>query len=383
MLYENDREVNLTVGMEVKNYKKMCEILGEDTKGGDSKKYQILNWQRYFAFEKKGQRFVITEIYDEPFPTAEIQRKREGLYVQYIECLLMDMIVNSTKRSMSGKKQVIISKNKLYTLLGMTNDKYSIYYNKESVLIDIIEKMENAGKEDADEKDKFTLTTYDVEQFYKSSGSRLNKILKTALESMRSRMLIDYGRGYVIVYDDGENDAKDKNIYDDYGEAGSRDLASIEEQQIILDIQNEALRNVDCSNISDIYYKNCYKKYQKEVRLLTRRYCPEWKFFYPVFYLVHCTDLEKQLPLKAEEVRKLTAEQQRLELNAKVCKTLRQSIEGNFERTQNNYNEYMKGSPEWGEANPMHKPFKYEDDFVEKQQKLIDYTIKINDEKKG
>jgi hypothetical protein len=56
----------LCVGLVVKNYKVMCELLDEEVKSGNSKKGQLSEWKRYFDWETDKQKFIITEIYDEP-----------------------------------------------------------------------------------------------------------------------------------------------------------------------------------------------------------------------------------------------------------------------------------------------------------------------------
>ena len=43
-------------------YKKLCEVLEEKTKGGDSKKKQLDDWNRYFEYEKNGTKIKILNI---------------------------------------------------------------------------------------------------------------------------------------------------------------------------------------------------------------------------------------------------------------------------------------------------------------------------------
>lgn len=65
---------NLTVGMIVKNYKEMCNLLEDKIKDGNSQKAQLTDWQCYFDWEKSGQKFIITDIYDNPL-TKEDKRR--------------------------------------------------------------------------------------------------------------------------------------------------------------------------------------------------------------------------------------------------------------------------------------------------------------------
>lgn len=56
---------NICEGLIVKNYKEMCSLLDEPIKGGDSKKSQLKEWDRYFEYHKDGNKFIIDEIYSE------------------------------------------------------------------------------------------------------------------------------------------------------------------------------------------------------------------------------------------------------------------------------------------------------------------------------
>lgn len=61
----------LEVGMEIKNYKEMCKLLGENVQAGNSKKHQLKNWCRYFSFEKIGQKFIIEDVYANEKPKVD------------------------------------------------------------------------------------------------------------------------------------------------------------------------------------------------------------------------------------------------------------------------------------------------------------------------
>ena len=55
----------ITVGR-FKNYRKICEYLHEPIKTGKSKQLQLKDWKRYFEYERDGNAFVITKVYDAP-----------------------------------------------------------------------------------------------------------------------------------------------------------------------------------------------------------------------------------------------------------------------------------------------------------------------------
>jgi len=79
--------------MTVKNYKMLCELLEQEVKNGKSKKLQLEDWKRYFDWEKSGQKFIITDVYDTPL-TKEDKRKlgNNSIYVKYIEVILLQYL---------------------------------------------------------------------------------------------------------------------------------------------------------------------------------------------------------------------------------------------------------------------------------------------------
>lgn len=56
---------NIVNGMTVKNYKAMCELLEEPVKVGKSKQLQIKEWDRFFTYEKQGNKFANIQLREE------------------------------------------------------------------------------------------------------------------------------------------------------------------------------------------------------------------------------------------------------------------------------------------------------------------------------
>ena len=57
---------NLKEGMEIKNYKVLCELIGWSISFGDSKRSQLKELNRFCDFQKQGNKFIIKEIYEIP-----------------------------------------------------------------------------------------------------------------------------------------------------------------------------------------------------------------------------------------------------------------------------------------------------------------------------
>ena len=136
---------NLVIGMVIKNYKELCKILVEDVLEGNSKKAQLKEWERYFLWEKKGQKFIILDIYDEPLPKKD-DRQNRNIYVQYIEVILMKLL----SKQKNNKYVFYITTNQLWKLLGMINNDY-----KSISLEDLNDKIP-----------EYKVTPFDMNKFY-------------------------------------------------------------------------------------------------------------------------------------------------------------------------------------------------------------------------
>ena len=57
---------NLKEGMILKSYRDLCRVLNWEITGGDSKKSQLKELNRFCDFQKQGNKFIIKEIYEIP-----------------------------------------------------------------------------------------------------------------------------------------------------------------------------------------------------------------------------------------------------------------------------------------------------------------------------
>lgn len=169
----------LSVGDVVKNYIELCKLLGENQLKGDSKKYQLKNWQRFFSFEKiKGkQSFLILDIYDEPLEKSDERKKgNNSIYSKYIETILVNYLSNIDDNTKT------FTRRNWWELLGMINRKYG--------------KLTNAQIKNIDS----SITDFEISHFYQRCNRKLDTILITALNSLRRRRLIEWEYQTVVVY---------------------------------------------------------------------------------------------------------------------------------------------------------------------------------------
>ena len=113
----------LEVGLVIKNYKKMCELLDETIKTSNAKKAQENEWKRYFDWEKEGQNYIITIIHSEPLPKND-GRDNNNIYSKYIEKLVLDLLVQKYS-SDANNRRLFLSKENMLQALNMVNNNYS------------------------------------------------------------------------------------------------------------------------------------------------------------------------------------------------------------------------------------------------------------------
>lgn len=347
----------------VKNYKLMCGLIGEDETTGNSKKAQLNRWKRYFDFYKDGQKFVINEIYDEPFATDDARKRKEGLYVKYIELLLLEYL------SKQSDYKVTVGSREMYRILGMTNENYSIRSKMKSIAANEVIRQTMAKNES-----RFVFTNppvisdFNINNFYFRAEQKLNKILYSALNSMKNRFLIDYKKVNLIAeLVELENGCR----YLDYRESTAY------EDKLILEAKKLIISQMGYNNVTEIML--CYKC--EEFYNSFNEYVKEhygWERCYPQLRVVYIDDIANQIPLKAEEIRKLSYEDKKSQLNAEIIKSLNIQAEKRYEDNCKKIETEYDG--EWGDFNKMNEnvPFVYESEYVEIQRALADYLLNIH-----
>lgn len=164
----------LKEGMIIKNYKELCELLGEKTKTGTSKISQIKDFERYFSYTKDKHSFIIGTIFKVPLPPSNSVTK----YIPLIEKLLMHVIITQSDE----KNKLYISKSNLYETLKMVNSEYkSMKYKKLKLSKD------------------YDIPKEIIEDFYDTSDDLLDRNITQALKSLERQSLIKANNVFTVV----------------------------------------------------------------------------------------------------------------------------------------------------------------------------------------
>lgn len=182
---------NIKVGNIYKNYKEICNILEEEPKGGDSKKAQMKEWNRYFNWDRKGYKFIITEIYNEPKPKEDgrinngqnpnSHHNQNGMYGKYIDKLLYTSLIAESS------KTFVLTNNQIATQIGMVNKKF---HNIRNDLESYLKVKQSNGCSN--------LTFVSLKDVIDITNSTINGAINSSLDRMAKELAIFYYKGTIV-----------------------------------------------------------------------------------------------------------------------------------------------------------------------------------------
>jgi hypothetical protein len=256
----------LEKGFKYKNYKQLCQILNEKPRTGNAKIAQLKEWERYFSYEKEGNKMIITEIFEQPKEKKDLrsQGNNKTHYIPTIEKLLLDLLVQDKN---NGK--IFLSKNMILKQLKMINDNYTYAQYKTLKLSQLM----NIDKKQIDD-------------FYTLSSDTLVRNVEAALDNLKKQSLIFWNHAITVCYVDtsevkrnafGQIKATRRRYYDEEGteqynyniESQNKNLvhrkASESEIKLILRAERELLDKYCCNDKSELFKKGKANKFFKEI----------------------------------------------------------------------------------------------------------------------
>lgn len=219
---------NIVNGMTVKNYKAMCELLEEPVKVGKSKQLQIKDWDRFFTYEKQGNKFANIQLREEV-------KKKEDNKTSKLASLLFDSLLeviyeyDSCATDYEKKRVVFISNYNISRSLGLINKNFfhekdkatQKFYNmafgsiKESIR-NVVRKEDkwnklgvsiktcckvfilNEGVRDATKEEELAIRNIERKIIAEQMVSRDFK--QTVIDNAGIKGLCDYTRGFKALY---------------------------------------------------------------------------------------------------------------------------------------------------------------------------------------
>lgn len=177
----------LEIGMSIKNYKELCELLGDEVLSGCSKKSQIENWKRYFDFDRRGNKFIINEVYPTPLPK---DFSKNDVYTKYVQVILT--------KHLKETNQCYFTTTDLLKMLGFVNENWG----DTSLLYEFCEKYDCSPKQ----------AKYYHNQLYMHVMSYCVTAFKRCLNRLSQRLYINWYEVYrVCDIDDKGNISEERN----------------------------------------------------------------------------------------------------------------------------------------------------------------------------
>lgn len=322
-------------------YPELCKLIGAPILESNSKKAQLsstgeFSFKRYFDFEKVGRGlFEITDIYDKPLPVSDGRKYgNNSVYSQYIELILMQYLANRYGHVETFTKQ------KLWMLLGMINNRY------------------NRVKQSTLEKSNSILTQYEVNHFYQRSKKKLTSILKSALNNLKARRLIDWSEETII---------EDKN--------GKWFTGTDEDKEEILKAEREVLQKYGYEKIFQVYSSFRQKEFFDDViDILYDKH--QWNGFYRRIKIIY----NKENVIEA--IPKTEIDLQKALLNSEVSNYLNKEAHKIYDNGVEQYNkiidsEYQKTGIIINGLNNFCPP----DTYLAAQELLVDELIRTGNKK--
>lgn len=256
----------IQVGMEFKNYKVLCECLEVPVYNGTQKKVQIKEMSRFFDWDKTGNKFLVTKVYDKP-KVKKVTPKRKPNENIVLESLLLNLL-----STFNGK--MVVSKSYLYLMLQMINYNYMYAKRAPHLLANYIDvDIEN------------------VNEFYERTKDVLERNINNTLKSLYSRSLIDYATTRMVCVVDvnaeyNTNGELSANIYDSIDIYGVISLdtsaktsqtvrrfrqATDKENDYIRGVEHEELNNIGAINKQELIRSKKWNDWNKKVNERIRK----------------------------------------------------------------------------------------------------------------
>ena len=265
-------------------YKKLCEVLEEKPKSGNSKPKQLEDWSRYFEFEKDRTKIKILNIRDEVLPDIEKVLKKSKYYNDLETIILYGLKENNGFLRLSKSKALLFT--------NMVNKNYFISARNEPAT----SKMTGVDL-------KF------IEAFRNLSSNKLKQIFDRNLKTMKDKALIMVDEVTVIckkevvsktISEDREEILETKQIFK---------VATKEEKDFILDIENETLRILGYEKKSFCFLDGKWNTYMAIVSKRLQKYNIE--YYYSAYEITSSQKIiNKTINKKQDEIAKLSLNEQ-------------------------------------------------------------------------
>ena len=349
---------NLKVGMVIKNYKELCKILEVEEKKSGSKKYQLQSFERFFRYEKQGNKFIITEIFNDPLPVIDGRGKNpnshgnnhigQPVFKNDLEIIITDIIATEYQNKTTLDKNINIPKSYMFFNSCMVNKDYLNLYN-------IMEKV----SKDED------IPLITIDNFYNTSRTKMTKNMERALNGLKNQGLLHWE--YRLSVKTTQNQHR---------------LATEQEINLIKTIEVKVLQDMGYKSMTEIWFTPKWKTFQKKKKELMRSELGLY-YDYSSVYIVPSLQFETYMS-DYEKVK-----QSKLDVNTNMIESTIKSAEKKYNKTVRKVTGTYMDKFHMEQENPYECTFaekKYVSDivkltsmFIQRGKEDIDYILDLDD----
>lgn len=264
-IYNNHEELN---------YKELCNKLHIKEYAGNSKVKQLRELTGLCKYERKGHKYIITEISDKE--TIDLFNNR-SIYIPYIQIILSHLFEQYYLKN--KKNEMYFSTKELMFSLGMINENFKAITGKDMYFNCGLVAKENGFNQNS---------LYNFA--YKGYNSVLKPIVKSALRSMKNSKSIELVDGYKVYKEIklSENETVTNYEYTNVNEQLGKEIFMIE---------GDVMTEMDIAGANELYGKKAYLKdsYYVNCNKMLREKCKtdefkknRWDFdgFYRAYMIV-------------------------------------------------------------------------------------------------
>lgn len=258
-----------------KNYRELCNKIEWKITSGTSKQAQMKELSQYCIWEKKGQKIIINEVFENKKKNIS-----NGKYRNNIEILLLDLLAKH-----DGNHIDLPIKNLLESL-AMVNNNYIKYYDYDG-------KFEQLKKD-------IEINAPTIEDTYVLINNNLTKLLKRALDDLSNKSLIYYRKKRIIcveetIYKTSKSgrimlDENDEPII--LGKELIHKDANDNEIEKILKVEKEIMKEMGVNN--KLFFNinwNARRNFMRKVnKKLSKEYIFNLQYYYDVYDIVYNSD---------------------------------------------------------------------------------------------
>ena len=331
-----------------KNYKELCEAIGEKPKTGNSRPKQLREIEEWLKLRKEGWKYIVEEVYEvrnitislppaktqaksakkpytekrkrgrpkkekpavvedtgfQPYdPNIKKKKKRRDPtfypfpFAKYVKLVLLYYL------SKSEDGFLYIGAKDAYRLIGLVNEKFGDCIEEGLFMSDTGIKYE-----------ELAYTKYDANQ-------KARSVFMSALKSLKNEKLISYKEEIVLA--------------DTYHRER---VATPDEEKLVLNTEKRAIEALGCKNISEVYRQNKSSAYwdliEAYIQEMKEAGQIDWIKYRRVFFII----INTEFVLK--EVKRNEAIFYRFQINDNMCNFLMQKMDREHPICKENYDKH-------------------------------------------